>query len=118
MDLLETAKRVKRGVKPLDKKVPNWRQVLRKHQDQFDFADGDHCVLGTLEHYSGRMRVLRAKNRAATKEVFTFTRAALALGITDEDTDLYGFDWDSQDLENRYDVRIALGVLWRAEFEQ
>ena len=61
LSLLELAKCVRRGVRRLDKKIPNWRTVMRQHIGEYDFKNGEHCVLGTLEHYSGRMQVLKRR---------------------------------------------------------
>lgn len=117
MELIEIVRRVKRGVRLLDRKIPNWRQVLRKHQDQYDFRDGDHCVLGTLEHFSGRMRVLKAKNKADEKEDYTFGKAYVALGLKSGESEQLGFDWTSQYNNEELEI-VALDALWRAEFEK
>lgn len=57
----ELAARVKRGARLLDKKVPNWRTTMRKHADTFRLNSPRLCILGTLEHYNGRMKVLKAR---------------------------------------------------------
>lgn len=102
--------RVKRGIKLLEKKVPNWRQVLRKHEDQFEFANGSHCVLGTLEHYSKRMKQLPLTEREQFRD--TFDRAYTRLGISDPAA--YGFD--TSEIEGV--SAELLDTLWRAEFEK
>jgi hypothetical protein len=117
MNLTDIALRIKRGVKLLDRKVPRWRTVLRVHEDQFDFRDGDHCVLGTLEHFSGQMRVLGKK--AASQEDHTFDRALARLGVAN-DSDYYGFDgavgdWNAGD-DDYHNELDTLDALWRAEF--
>lgn len=110
MTLFDMARRVKAGVRLLDRKIPNWRTVLRRHEDEFDFADGSHCVLGTLEHYSGRMRTLIAR-RQAKQEPDPFWRAAKALGVEAREEDL-GFE--AEDVRTK--ERDMLAELWRAEF--
>ena len=118
MELFDIARCVKAGARFLDKKIPNWRSVLRKHSDEFDFADGEHCVLGTLEHYSGRMRVLKA--RGLKNSNYAFTRAYTKLGIEDRVAGL-GFDYnDTEDGwsdEHANNTKI-FNALWRAEFEK
>lgn len=120
IDIAAIARRVKRGVRLLDKKIPDWRQILRKHRTEFDFRDGDHCVLGTLEHYSGRMRVLKARVRTQTD--YPFGRALDALKLRGDNRDVdFGFDgeihsdYDRDD--DRDDEMTTLDALWRAEFE-
>lgn len=102
--------RVKRGIKLLEKKIPNWRTVLRRHEDQFDFADGAHCVLGTLEHYSKRMKQLPLTEREKFRD--TFDRAYTRLGI--DNPAAYGFD----SAESEGVSPQLLDTLWRAEFEK
>lgn len=116
MELIDIAKAVKRGVRLLDKKIPNWRTILRKHEDQFDFADGTHCVLGTLEHYSGRMRVLKAKRNVPLYEG-AFKRAYLALGIESGQTKDFGFDWSANSSTSPDQQKAFFSALWRAEFQ-
>jgi hypothetical protein len=113
MELIELAKRVRRGVALLNRHIPNWRTILRKHIDDYDFSDGDHCVLGTLEHYSGRMRVLKRKKKDQLPN-YAFGNAEVALGIEGL---TYGFD--ATTFDNDYDGDIdQLDALWRAEFEK
>lgn len=115
MTLLELAKRVRRGVKLLDRLIPNWRRTMRNHQDQYDFQDGDHCILGTLEHYNGRMSVL--KKRRAVDTDYSYGRGAKALGLKEGITYEHGFD--GQISGGSYDADMAqLDQLWRAEFEK
>ena len=124
MELFDTARRVKRGARFLDKKIPNWRSVLRKHSDEFDFADGEFCVLGTLEHYSGRMREL-AKKRNADDLNGRFIRAIHILGLEDKDEAL-GFDvplntyeeYDEDGTNEAVTAFAQFSELWRAEFEK
>lgn len=124
MELLEIAKRVKRGVRLLDKKVPNWRRTLREHEDQYDFANGDCCVLGTLEHYNGRLRVLSAKR--AKNGDYPFGRAVRAVGLKVNDDDdscadeatQHGFDAIDGGGGSYEDEIATLDALWRAEFEK
>jgi hypothetical protein len=114
--IYELAQRVKKGVKLLDKHIPNWRRTIKAHKDQFDFMDGDCCVLGTLEHYNGRMRVLKA--RKGVRDHYRFTAALKALGV-DRSSD-YGFDIDRRlsdptlegQQSRQYDILTAL---WKAE---
>ena len=85
MKLLELATRVKAGATFLDNAIPKWRVILRRHAKDFNMADGDQCVLGTLEHYAGRLHVLR---RQRAREILglhsdnRFQVAAHLLGIT------------------------------------
>lgn len=114
-DLFELAQAVKRGVKLLDRKIPRWRTVLRKHADEFDFASGDHCVLGTLEAHSARMKMLIRK-KGCSRKYTTFGRAVLALDLGGGADEKHGFDVpDSTVLEEQEQYR-TLGALWRAEF--
>lgn len=118
MTLFEQAQRVKRGVALLDKKIPKWRDTLRRHRAQFDFANGDCCVLGTLEHYDKRMRQLKLKG-ASKDETDRFERACTRLGL-DEQDDIaacgFAFSTPSDSTENDEEGR-TLHDLWRAEFE-
>lgn len=119
MDILELARSVKRGVKLLDKKIPNWRQVMRKYEDQFNFADGECCILGTLEHHSGRLQVLNQRKAAAADPEDAYRRAAARLGLNieaDED-ELYGFNVTTDAYDDSEAVMGDIGDLWRAEFE-
>lgn len=112
LDVCSIAKRVKRGVKLLEGKIPNWRTVLRQHCDEFDFNHREMCVLGTLEHYSGRMAVLKRQHSITTDDRY---RAAMgALGLQGDADEEYGFDRSSDD-DEEIDL---LDALWRAEFEK
>ena len=120
--LRELALAVKRGVKLLDKKIPNWRTVIKRHEDEFDFADGDYCVLGTLEHYAGRMRVLKEKKRIGNdynSEHGRYSRACKALGISKGVLHRqHGFDGcidDNNDESVRDTEMEFLSDLWKAE---
>jgi hypothetical protein len=116
MDLLNLAHRVKKGVKLLDRKVPNWRSILKNHESQFDFADGECCVLGTLEHYSGRMRVLKKRVHITDSEN-AFGKAAETLRISGDTAD-YGFDGQPAhgDFDLSYQTQVKmLSDLWKAE---
>jgi hypothetical protein len=117
MDLLTLAKNVKRGAKLLDRRFPHWRQVMRKHATTFRLSDGDHCILGTLEHRVGRLKVLAA--RTAKPYDSGFNRASKALGLAgDGKTAQHGFDitpeLSTEGVNNQYS---QLEALWRAEFE-
>lgn len=114
-DLKVLAMRVRAGVKLLDKKIPNWRKIIKRHEAQFDFESGDHCVLGTLKHFSGRMRVLRQKAAEKnTSHIMCFVRASERLlpGAKHDETlaKNYGFNWFNKDTE-----ADVLDALWRAE---
>jgi hypothetical protein len=109
----------------LDKKVPNWRQTMRKHVDQYNFSDGACCVLGTLEHYNGRMRTLRAKGVSAAdiKQTLAdegrFETAKLRLGQIEGAE--YGFDTcfgDHDRADTDDDPMVTLHELWKTEFEK
>lgn len=113
-DLLTLAKNVKRGVRLLDRKFPTWRRTLRAHAREFNLADGEHCVLGTLEHHLGRAREFRKRKKRIETGYFGLK---IALGI--EGTD-YGFYWgtdEPNDIERAERIR-TISTLWRAEFEQ
>lgn len=104
---ISTIRKFKRGVKLLDKKVPKWRTILRKHKDQFVFKDGDHCVLGTLEHHVGKLRVAAAKYGNSYGSGYNRLVAMWNLGWGNS----YGFDSPSA-------YYPLLTALWRAEFEK
>ncbi len=119
MELVELAKRVRAGVKFLDKKFPQWRNTLRQHSDEFDLTSGAHCVLGTLEHHNGRLRILTKKLRAEDDGYSedAYSRALTALKIEGEK---FGFDadWAGVDTYDNYrNDMTTLNDLWRAEFE-
>ncbi len=118
MDLLNIAKRVRNGVKLLDKKIPNWRSIVKNHESEFDFTDGACCVLGTLEHYSGRLKVLKKRaGRKAQDANNPFGNAAVALGISGKTTE-FGFDGlpAKTDFDIPYqDQMPVLTALWKAE---
>jgi hypothetical protein len=119
MSLLNIAKRVKRGVRLLDKKIPNWRAVLRKHKDQFNFGNSAHCVLGTLEHFSGQMQTLKARiglTQHDDAEYASYTNARKALKLRMYEDEDYGFDACHQDERRGAEIN-TLSDLWRAEFE-
>ena len=114
MSMFDLAQSVKRGVRLLDRKVPRWRRVMREHQDQYDFKDGEHCILGTLEHFSGRMAVL--KKRGQVVDDYAYNRGRLALGLRElSDAVVCGFDAPESDARDH--ERAVLHDLWRAEFE-
>ena len=102
------AQAVRRGVALLDRVLPNWRKTMRKHADQFDLRDGDHCVLGTLEHHSGLRRLRKLRGDPNHYESAYF-RAVARLRIRNGKT--LGFD--SADLSYK-----ELQELWRAEFSK
>lgn len=122
----DAQKRVKAGVALLDKKIPNWRTTIRKHRRQFDFQDSEHCVIGTLEHYSGRLRQLKTKFKFDGNE-FAFDRG---LKLLKASAALHGFDVEggvnrvtkygysspgSDTLVTASDEYEVLDALWRAE---
>ena len=109
LDLCAIAKRVRAGVRQLDKKIPTWRRTLRRHGQDFDFRNSDCCVLGTLGSHTKEAQ----RRRAATDSAFEAALAELT-GRTDMDTARrYGFEQSSIGA-GEYD---ALDALWRAEFE-
>ncbi len=122
VELVELVKRVKRGVKVLDRKIPNWRTVLRRHQEEFRLSNLDYCILGTLEHHSGRMRQLNQKRVDGTISNDGYTRAIRRLNLATGTP--YGFDLASSDSdapygsEKRNDLWKQLEALWRGEFEK
>lgn len=124
MTLVEIAKRVRRGAALLDKRIPNWRTIMRKHVAQYDFADGDCCVLGTLEHHSGILRTIKSNKARQLAEdgVSRHTVAAAKLGINARE---YGFDnvGGVDDLPRdpfnpKQHSSKVLHALWLAEFQQ
>lgn len=115
--LLDLAKRVKKGVRLLDRRVPGWRTTLKEHADSFNIKQGSCCVLGTLEHYNGRMQVLNAR-RLKLSAYPDYWRGTKRLNIEDRGKD-YGFNADFEDESfGASDAEFAiLQDLWRAEFE-
>lgn len=106
-EIKDTTKAFRRGVKLLDKKVPNWRKVLDKHKDQFEFSMGDHCVLGTLEHHVGKLRVAAKKHATMYDTGYNRLMDLWDLGLGNT----FGFDGP----RTHYPL---LDALWRAEFEK
>lgn len=115
MDLFDLAQRVKRGVKLLDKKVPGWRRVMRTHADQFKLSDPECCVLGTLEHYSARLRALN-KKYVVDYDCPDYHRAVRRLNL--EFGSSYGFDNPCSSADQSENDRnwTTLQDLWKAEF--
>ena len=113
MDLFDLAKRVKAGVKLLDRVLPSWRLTLRKHDDEFDLADPDCCILGTLEHHSKQMRLLHKKRVKGLLDEDGYNRAVERLNISCNGAK-FGFDIESPTTAN-YDYD-TLQALWRAEY--
>lgn len=119
IDLLTTAKAVKRGARLLDKKVSGWRKTLKKHASTFNISNADCCILGTLEHYNGRMRVLNAR-RVRTNNEGGYFRGLVRLRISTEDeAKNFGFLSDRVALPEGGSASNTtdLQTLWRAEFE-
>lgn len=121
MTVVELVKNVKKGVKLLDQRVPNWRQIMRKHAAEYNFTDGSSCVLGTLEHHSGRMKVLKKRSREIYGDGYI---AAVDILKLDRGCH-YGFDGDNRYYNSllptgmTYKAQIdLLSDLWRAEFEK
>src|ERR1700752_4529468 len=56
VDLADCYRRMRKGGKVLDKKLQRWRQPMRKHMAEFEFASGEYCVLGTLGKYSPALK--------------------------------------------------------------
>lgn len=120
MELFDIARRVRKGAQLLDKKFgPGWRKVLQKHEGDFDLKEGEHCVLGTLEHHYGKMRALRPKSKVDA-ELGGFFVAINRLRIKGQDEE-YGFNavtpWGGKEAWERREAEwAALSDLWRAEF--
>lgn len=108
--LRDLAKRVKRGVKLLDKKTPTWRRTLRKNRGTFNFASPDMCVIGTLIHHDAKFKKLR---KQATREAFSSAVSMLTRKLSSEAAPAYGFD--SAEDEINTVVYPALSALWEAE---
>lgn len=108
--------RVRKGVALLDKRVPNWRRTMRKQVGQYNFMEGDHCVLGTLEHYNGRMQVIRKRTIAKEEQEQgshdSMSRATKRLRIHGE-SQKFGFCWGGTGREIEGPI---LHALWREEF--
>lgn len=108
---------VKRGAKLLDKVLPRWRAVMRKHEDEFDLSDPDYCVLGTLEHHSALKR--RRPKQKIEEDDFGYFAAVRRLGIAHDVTDL-GFEAGTNGMNDpTYNCGLTyqeLDALWRAEF--
>ena len=105
--------RVKRGVRLLDRKVPNWRRVMRRYQDRFNLNDANSCVLGILDNHSSQMRML-AKRMKVTG-IPNFYRALRSLDL------MAGFG-ESHGFSSSFDISgsesDSLQALWRAEFSK
>ena len=103
---------VRRGARVLDKMLPYWRRVMRKHDATFNFADGDFCVLGTLEHRSGLRRL---RKHGTTEKTETGYHSALKrLRISEERASEFGFDTTSDGALTG--SATELEALWRAEY--
>jgi len=121
MDLLVLAKRVKRGAQLLDRKFPQWRRVMRKHEHDFDIEDGECCILGTLEHKLGKLRVLAEKNATSSNNAYERALKVLKLNRGNADAE-HGFDVSTErdlwgNVNSNNDQYAQLSDLWRAEFE-
>lgn len=101
--------RVQKGVALLDKKIPNWRTVIRQHRRSFDFHDYEHCVIGTLEHYAGQMAVLRRQ----LKQDGDTVKFNAAVKFLKANAVRHGFD-GGKGASNTEELDI-LDVLWRGE---
>lgn len=115
MELLDIAKRVKRGVRLLDRRIPNWRAIMRKHRADFNIGDPECCILGTLEHHVGRLKVLRARRKVIPADFTAYHSAARSLRI-EAVTREHGFE-RTAGAENIEEYR-TLQALWLAEFER
>lgn len=121
--LIETAKRVKRGARLLDKKVPNWRTTMRRYAKTFDINDTNCCILGTLEHHNGRMRVLKARKSLQAKVArmkADYYRGVKRLDLDGKEQD-YGFNFSCHYEPGSFDSSTdedTVNTLWRAEFEK
>lgn len=107
-NIIKLVKRVKRGVRLLDKKVPGWRKTLKTHTRTFDIGRANYCVLGTLEHYNARMKALN-KKRVVGQSFPDYYRATVRLNFATGAAS-YGFNGDESS-------RGVLQQLWRAEFD-
>lgn len=121
MNIIGLAKRVKRGARLLDKKLgPGWRTTMRRRAEFFNLKEPQACILGTLEHFNGRMKTL-GKRRAAAEDLNGYYRAAARLNIEGDEQE-YGFDLsfgaeDGLKGVERGEVWQLAQDLWRAEFE-
>lgn len=119
----ECRARVKRGAAFLDRKVPGWRRVLRRHEDTFDICQSDCCVLGTLAaHPPKALRAqLKITERALGRTSYDYYGMLKVLGIagnastwfeplTEQRASSLGF-LTAGPLEH-----LLIDVLWRAEF--
>lgn len=105
---------VKRGAELLDKKLPGWRKVMRRHRSRFVFSDCNSCVLGTLGNHDPRVRKLadRAKLEAFRAGLKFLTKSTGHARAHD-----FGFDSPRDLPHNLEDYYPALHALWQAEFE-
>ena len=103
---------VRRGARLLDKHLPHWRRVMRKHDADFNITNGDYCVLGTLEHRSGLRRL---RKHGTTEKTETGYHSALKrLRISEERASEFGFDTTSDGALTG--SATELEALWRAEY--
>lgn len=116
--LRDLAKRVRRGSALLDKKLPGWRRVLYRalteDHRKIQMADGGYCVLGTIEHYIGR---LRRRPRAVRGMAACYSRGVERLGLTDVSAEYHGFLSQNNTPDERRAVYAILDELWRGEIE-
>ena len=112
----EVYSRVRRGAQFLDKIVPEWRKVLRRHAKHLELGNGEQCVLGTLEHYSKQMQNLNRKRLSADMTEADYSRAVERLNLVQEKAVHLGFDVRYQSGVPRDLVDYqALNAAWQAE---
>ena len=115
MDLFDCARRVRAGARYLDKLVPGWRKILRRHEEDFDIGDPECCILGTLEHHSKQLRLLNKKRADGLLTEPAYDRAKARLKMHETRAEDLGFDTKPHSAfeDDDWDT---LQELWRAEF--
>ena len=106
--IVRASERVQAGARWLDSIQPGWRDELRKVGEWFDIADGDHCVLGSLEH-----RIWQ--HGQTTKWENGYEVALRAFRLNFYQSGALGFIFTVKRTEREF---ITLQWLWKAEFSE
>lgn len=117
----ECRARVKQGAAFLDRKVPGWRRVLRRHEDTFDICQSDCCVLGTLAAHPPKALRAQLKAPYSARLSWDYCDMLVALDLatdtstpsllrSEKRTTSLGFLTEDS-LEH-----FLMDILWRAEF--
>lgn len=119
--LLVLGRRVARGAKLLDKKLgPTWRRTMRAHRELFDLRNSDCCILGTLEHYNGRMKALNTQAGKCIHNFSAYDSAASRLSLEDSESRVaYGFTQPrNPDFATSMHGWAILQALWQVELDR